>query len=92
VGTITDDGALTYRLRFSGLTGRSVAVHIHTGKRGVAGPVAVTLCAKNCVPRTGTLTVRKAVVVALRAGTAYVNVHTSKNPAGEIRGQIVTRK
>lgn len=26
----------------------------------------------------------------MRAGTAYVNVHTTQNPAGEIRGQIRT--
>jgi hypothetical protein len=28
-------------------------------------------------------------VTALLAGTAYVNVHTKQNAAGEIRGQIV---
>lgn len=26
----------------------------------------------------------------MRAGTAYVNVHTIQNPPGEIRGQIRT--
>ena len=30
----------------------------------------------------------KAVIKALEAGKAYVNVHTAKNPAGEIRGQV----
>ena len=91
VATVTDAGSLTYRLKFAGLTGPAVAIHIHTGKAGVAGPVVVTLCAKNCVPRTGKVTVKKAVVAALRAGTAYLNVHTAKNPAGEIRGQIGAR-
>jgi CHRD domain len=28
------------------------------------------------------------LVDQIKAGTAYVNVHTEKNPAGEIRGQI----
>lgn len=28
------------------------------------------------------------LVRAIRAGTAYVNVHTNKHPGGEIRGQI----
>ena len=30
----------------------------------------------------------RAVLTALEAGRAYVNVHTAKNPAGEVRGQI----
>jgi hypothetical protein len=29
-----------------------------------------------------------ALAVALENGRAYVNVHTARNPAGEIRGQI----
>jgi len=29
-----------------------------------------------------------ALIDAMRAGNTYVNVHTSQNPAGEIRGQI----
>jgi hypothetical protein len=28
------------------------------------------------------------VLKALEAGRGYVNVHTKKNPAGEIRGQL----
>jgi hypothetical protein len=91
VGTVTDAGKLTYRLTFGALTGKAIAVHIHSGKRGAAGPVVVTLCARNCAPRTGTVSVKKRVVDRLRAGTAYVNVHTKRNPAGEIRGQIRNR-
>jgi hypothetical protein len=33
----------------------------------------------------------KAVVDALEDGEAYVNVHTAKNAAGEIRGQVATK-
>ncbi|MDQ3823191.1 MAG: CHRD domain-containing protein [Actinomycetota bacterium] len=29
-----------------------------------------------------------AALAALESGRAYVNVHTRRNPAGEIRGQI----
>ena len=31
-----------------------------------------------------------AVIAAIRAGTAYANVHTTPSPGGEIRGQIRT--
>ena len=91
--TLADDGKLTYRLAFKNLTGGAVAAHIHSGKRGVAGPVVATLCAKACTsPLKGTVTVNASVKSALRAGTAYVNVHTAANPAGEIRGQITIAK
>jgi hypothetical protein len=30
------------------------------------------------------------LIAAIEAGNAYVNVHTTQNPAGEIRGQILT--
>lgn len=79
---------LTWRLTFARLTGRAVAAHIHLGSQGIAGPVAVPLCGP-CVPGVHrTVTVTPRVRAALVGGTAYVNVHTPKNPAGEIRGQI----
>ncbi|MGH3073149.1 MAG: CHRD domain-containing protein [Gaiellaceae bacterium] len=79
---------LTWRLTFSRLTGRAVAAHVHTGRRGVAGPVRVALCGPCRSGATGRATVRGATLAALEAGRAYVNVHTARNPAGEIRGQI----
>ncbi len=42
-GTLTGS-SLSWRLTFSRLTGKAVAAHIHLGKPGVAGPVAVPLC------------------------------------------------
>jgi CHRD domain-containing protein len=80
--------SLTWRLTFSRLTGRALAAHIHLGKRGVAGPVAVPLCGPcvSGVHKTSKLT--SSVRAALMSGRAYVNVHTAKNPAGEIRGQV----
>lgn len=79
---------ITWRLTFSKLTGRAVAAHIHLGRRGVAGGVAVALCGPCRSGRTGRATVSGAVLTALESGRAYVNVHTPRNPGGEIRGQI----
>jgi hypothetical protein len=38
---------------------------------------------------TGSATVQDSIVVLMRAGRAYVNIHTKKNPGGEIRGTLV---
>ncbi len=81
-------GVIAWRLTFSRLTGRAVAAHIHSGVRGKAGPVIVPLCAPCKSGARGRATVGASVLNALEAGRAYVNVHTKKNPAGEIRGQI----
>jgi hypothetical protein len=79
---------LTWKLTYSRLTGKALAAHIHLGRRGVAGPVVVPLCGPcvSGVHKTSKLTSK--VKAALLSGGAYVNVHTAKNAAGEIRGQV----
>jgi hypothetical protein len=81
-------GRLSWRLTFQGLSGRAAASHIHLGKRGKAGGVAVALCGPCRSGARGTARVNARTVTALLAGGAYVNVHTARNAAGEIRGQI----
>ena len=81
-------GVIVWRLTFSKLTGRAVAAHIHSGVRGKAGPVIVPLCAPCRSGARGRATVDASVLGTLEAGRGYVNVHTKKNPAGEIRGQL----
>lgn len=81
-------GVLTWHLTFSGLTGKAIAAHIHSGARGKAGPVIVPLCNPCKSGARGQATVGSSVLDALESGRAYVNVHTPKNPAGEIRGQL----
>ncbi|HXF98933.1 MAG TPA: CHRD domain-containing protein [Gaiellaceae bacterium] len=81
-------GTMTWRLRFSGLTGRAVAAHLHAAPRGRPGPVLVPLCGPCRNGARGTATLQPAALAALESGRAYVNVHTPRNQAGEIRGQI----
>ena len=81
-------GRVAWRLTFSGLSGRALAAHIHLARRGKAGPVAVPLCGPCRSGVRGTATVSAAVLTALEAGRGYVNVHTARNAAGEVRGQI----
>jgi hypothetical protein len=81
---------LTWKLTWGKLSGPANAAHIHMGKAGKAGNVVVPLCAgATCKSGVhGTVTLKAAVLKALKKGGTYVNVHTAKNPAGEIRGQI----
>jgi hypothetical protein len=82
-------GRLSWRLTFRGLTGRAIAAHVHLAKAGKPGPVAVPLCGPCRSGVRGTTKVNRGTRTALLAKGAYVNVHTTKNPAGEIRGQVL---
>jgi hypothetical protein len=80
---------LTWRLSWKGLSGPATAAHIHPGAKGVNGPPLITLCSGTCTsPETGTANLTQAEINDMKARKMYVNVHTTKNPAGEIRGQM----
>lgn len=94
--------SIDFQLSGSSITAITMA-HIHNGALGVAGPVVVTLflpgaptAAVNGIFTNGTLTAAtlpsgvtlESLKTLLLSGNAYVNVHTTANPTGEIRGQI----
>ncbi|MEW6583956.1 MAG: CHRD domain-containing protein [Actinomycetota bacterium] len=82
---------LTWKLTFTGLSGRALQAHVHLGRRGVAGPVAIALCGPCRSGATGTARITRQVADAIENGRAYVNVHTARNAAGEIRGQLAVK-
>jgi len=70
----------------------ATAAHIHDGNVGVAGPVIVPLLQSPAGSGIWTVTasapLTDAQIARLQAGGYYVNVHTTLNPSGEIRGQL----
>lgn len=91
-----------FQLSATSITAITMA-HIHSGAPGVAGPIVVTLflpasptAAVSGLFASGSLNASNlpgGVTVAslktlLASGNSYVNVHTTANPAGEIRGQV----
>jgi hypothetical protein len=87
---------------FSGII---TAAHIHAGAAGVNGPIIfnfvlppvipanpvinVVLTAANLNPAQTTIPTFAAAMDALLSGNTYFQVHTTANPGGEIRGQIL---
>ena len=89
--TVTENGStrlLKWKLTYSGLTGKAIGAHVHKGRAGVAGAVLVPLCGPCTSGKTGQARITKDVADLFERGQVYVNVHTSKNQPGEIRGQL----
>ena len=90
-GTLAN-GTLKWHLTFTHLTGRATASHIHVGVKGKSGSVLVSLCGPCKSGASGTLKVANpAAFTIAKHGATYVNVHTAKNPNGEIRGQLIVK-
>jgi hypothetical protein len=68
----------------------ATSAHIHEGRRGVAGPVVVTLKPPTDGSSSGCVAISQALSKKLREhpGRYYVNVHNDPYPDGAIRGQL----
>jgi len=84
----TDSGAISGTVNTSNIDGN--VAHIHEGPVGTASPVIIPLTKADggtwTVPDGTMLTASQ--LESLKNGNLYVNVHTTANPNGEIRGQI----
>ena len=94
--------SVAYNINVANITGVT-AGHTHLGKIGENGPVVVTFfkydSPRNSVSETGSITADMLegpmkgkqlsdLALAGNNGSLYINIHTEKNPNGEIRGQV----
>jgi hypothetical protein len=98
-----DRTSFEYSLKFRDLEGAVTQAHIHFGARGLSGGISVWLCGTATNPgpagtpdcggsAAGIAAGEFAEILdALESGVAYANVHSTKYPPGEIRGQINDR-
>lgn len=84
-------GTLEWQLTFRRLTSAAVAAHIHAARPGRSGGILIPLCGPCSAGASGTATVPATAMQAVLSGATYVNVHTKKNPRGEIRGQLAVQ-
>lgn len=84
---------LSWELKFSGLTdgpNSVIAAHFHLGAVGVAGAIETPIMdGLFKSPHVGSATISNAQKADLLAGDWYINVHSTVNAGGEIRGQVL---
>lgn len=74
----------------SGLSSPAVSAHLHQAPRGQRGPVAFTLSVTKAASGVlgGGLELTSSQIQDLRQGRYYIQIHTERNPEGEIRGWL----
>jgi hypothetical protein len=101
----TTTRAVSYKVEIFNMPTLTVAGHFHVGGPGVAGPIVVDLTPPQVTDDfslSGTVSSSQLIprlaqgirnfddfLQALVGGQIYVNMHSSQNPGGEIRGQLI---
>lgn len=87
-----DKKKLMYWVTTDGLSGSIGGAHLHTGAMGTNGGVSVDLTSSimgNSIVGIMDVSGIAGFTDDLAAGNVYLNVHTTANPNGEIRGQLM---
>jgi hypothetical protein len=84
---IGDDGSVTGKVSTMGIAG--TAAHICQGAEDKNGPVIVSLVREGNVFKVPAGTkFTEAQMASFKAGDLYINIHSTANPGGELRGQL----
>jgi hypothetical protein len=85
----TDTKLLVWSIDYKGLSGPATMAHFHgPASPGVAAGVVVVIPGATDDPIKGSAVLTDDQAKELRDGMLYINIHTAKDPKGEIRGQV----
>ena len=90
---ILNGATLTVSGKFAGMSSTATMAHLHLGPPAQPGPVFAALIAP--ASTSGVLNAEVELnaeqLAALKKNSLYVQIHTSTNPAGELRGWLFAR-
>lgn len=82
----TEEGTVSWTVETNDLSGEAVAAHIHGPAKKDENASPVIDMSDSIMEGSADITDEQ--IQTLKDGMYYVNVHTEKNPKGEIRGQL----
>jgi hypothetical protein len=88
---VLNQGAATFDVTCVHNVASANIMHIHAGAPGVNGPILFDMGDPTSPVTTTWTGMSGANISDMLAGNLYVNIHSPGRPAGEIRGQILSR-
>jgi len=90
---VKETNTVCYRISYSPLSSTEILAHFHgPAAPGQNAPILVNITPSPSPvgsPKHGCVPFTKDQVKLLNKGLLYINVHTTTNPTGEIRGQVL---